>query len=86
MFLSAGENWSRSSGIQRSANLGKLLYTSPASSPATKAPETRVRNTRALQEITIFLRLAMAGVTFAGSIVKKGKRTKMVVNLRTVKK
>merc|ERR1719266_3003506 len=42
MFLTAGENWGRSSGIQRSANLGKLLYTSPASSPATKAPDREI--------------------------------------------
>merc|ERR1719273_2004717 len=40
MFLRVGENCRRSSGIQRSANLGKLLYTRPASRPATKAPES----------------------------------------------
>ena len=38
MFLSMGEKVRRSSGIHLSANLGKLLYTRPASRPATKAP------------------------------------------------
>lgn len=37
-FLSVGDMASRSLGIQRSANLGKELYTSPASRPATSAP------------------------------------------------
>ena len=37
-FLSVGEKARRSLGIQRSANLGKELYTSPASKPATNAP------------------------------------------------
>ena len=73
MFLSMGEKIRRSSGIHLSANLGKLLYTRPASRPATKAPmiksshkmwplvrqktvpETSVRKTRALLEMTIFL-------------------------------
>ena len=73
MFLSMGEKIRRSSGIHLSANLGKLLYTRPASRPATKAPmikfsrqirllerqktvpETSVRKTKALLEMTIFL-------------------------------
>lgn len=40
-FFRAGEKASRSSGIHRSPILGKELYTSPASRPATKAPATQ---------------------------------------------
>ena len=46
MFLSMGENVRRSSGIHLSANFGKLLYTRPASRPATKAPMIRFRRER----------------------------------------
>ena len=43
-----------------------------------------MRNTRALDEITIFLRLAMAGVTLAGSILKAGKRMSLAFQKRTL--
>ena len=44
MFLSRGEKRRRSSGIHLSANLGKLLYTRPASRPATKAPKDKIQS------------------------------------------
>ena len=101
MFLSMGEKIRRSSGIHLSANLGKLLYTRPASSPATKAPiiifsremwplvrqktapETSVRKTRALLEMTIFLSWARAGVTFSGAIFQAGARISLAFQKRT---
>merc|ERR1719382_1442342 len=64
ILRNVGEKARISSGIHRSANLGKLLYTRPASSPATKAPETSVMKARAFDPMTSLRKAAILGVTF----------------------
>ena len=52
-FDDTGVNANKSDGIHLSANLGKLLYTNPASSPATNAPTISNYNKKLKKAICI---------------------------------